>query len=73
MNGDTVRLKFFRLPPLLEFTLIISISLGYFIISSFQWATIDPNGPTVLTYGDSQVMQIIYCMYYYSAYLVILF
>ena len=60
MNGDTVRLKFFRLPPLLEFTLIISISLGYFIISSFQWATIDPNGPTVLTYGDSQVMQIIY-------------
>jgi len=60
MNGQTAKLKFFRLPPLLEFTLVISISLGYFIITSFQWATIATEGPTVLTYGDSQLLQIIY-------------
>lgn len=60
MNGDTVKLKFFRLPPLLEFALVISISLGYFIFNSYYWATVDPSGPTVLTYSNSQVFQIIY-------------
>jgi CAAX protease family protein len=60
MNEYSTKLNFFRFPPILEFTLIISISLGYFIISSFQWATLDTSGPITLTYGDSQILQIIY-------------
>ena len=60
MNGQTAKLKFFRLPPLLEFTLVIVISLGYFILTSFQWASLNSEGPIVLTYGDNQILQIIY-------------
>jgi uncharacterized protein len=60
MNEKTTKLSFYRFPPLLEFTLVISISLGYFILSSFQWATIETNNPTILRYGDNEVLQIIY-------------
>lgn len=60
MNEQTVKLKFFKLPPLLEFSLIISVSLGYFILSAIQWATIDDSGPTILTYNNSEIYHIIY-------------
>ena len=60
MNEQTTKLSFYRFPPLLEFTLVISIALGYFILSSFQWATIETSNPTILKYGDKEVLQIIY-------------
>ena len=60
MNEQTAKLRFFKLPPLLEFSLIIGISMGYFILSAIQWATIDETGPTVLVYSNNEIFHIIY-------------
>jgi CAAX protease family protein len=49
-----------KLPAVLEFSLIIAISLSYFILSAFQWATVDPNSTAVLAYGNNEILTILY-------------
>jgi len=50
----------FRLPTLAEFSLIMVVSLGYFIFSAFEWATIEPNSQAVLNYGNDAILHILF-------------
>lgn len=58
MREQTAKLKFFKLPLIWEFSLIISISLGYFIFSAIQWVNVINTGPTVFNYNNSELWHI---------------
>jgi CAAX protease family protein len=59
MNEQSSKARLYKLHPVIEFGLILSVSLGYFIVSSYQWAFSINSGTTVIDYGNHEVLQIV--------------
>jgi len=59
MNEQSTKIRLYKLHPVLEFVLILSVSLGYFIVSSYHWATSENSGTTVISYGNYEVLRIV--------------
>jgi membrane protease YdiL (CAAX protease family) len=60
MNKQSIKFGFFKLHPILEFVLILIIALGDFIISAFKWVSISANENTVITYGNSDILHLLF-------------
>lgn len=58
------------IPGLLEFIIVITASLGYFIYSALQYTHFSDSDATVISYGDAEI---IHMLQYESAVLVFLF
>lgn len=59
MEQTYTKLKRFRFPLLLEFTIIVIASLGYFVFSALQYTDFGDHQNTTISYGDHEVMQLL--------------
>ena len=53
------KLKDFRFHPLIEFIIVVSFSLGYFVYLSLQYTHYGNAGLTTVSYGDTEIFKLV--------------
>lgn len=60
MRKQSIKFGFYKLHPVLEFILVLILALGDFIISAFKWVSISTNQESVISYGNSDILHLLF-------------
>lgn len=58
MFNQLLRIRRYKLPLFLEFSLVLSVSLGYFIFSAIYWTSFNEGESKQIIYGNSEILSL---------------